>query len=301
MKDLKTREILSVRLQKLVRRKTIAAKRADPYSIQVNGDEHLPIFVDVRENLLVTGQTLSAAPGYAIGLTKQLLEKNHIIHAKTTYEGADSMWFFLHTFGFVTDTTADRHINGGRHKKDSPRFAFHLFSDKHHIIEDTVNGGKLLANPDIDLQAPMDIVFYLKKDANPSVEHILIGDMALSEKLDALQGLPGSRITKLTHNGSLSECEIPSLASLSDGFNHIVIAHVPSETAFEYKNRLHLRDVSKACGIYFKERQYEFGWNLQLSPMGYWVIVTPDVEPIIQRSYATRSKYGYSWNARHGQ
>lgn len=301
MKDLKRREALSVRFQKFVHRETIAAKRAGPYNIQVNGDENFPIFVDVRENLLVTGQTLSAAPGYAIDLTKQLLEKNHIIHAKTTYEGADSMWFFLHTFGFVTDTTAERHISGGRHKKDAPRFAFHLFNDKHQVIEDTVNGGKLLANPDIDPQTPMDVVFYLKKDANPSVEPILTGDMKLSGKLDALRGLPGSLITKLTHNGSLSECEIPSLASLSDGFNHIVIAHVPSETAFEYKNRLHLRDVSKACWIYFKERQYEFGWNLQLSPMGYWVIVTPDVEPILQRSSSTRSKYGYNWNARNGQ
>jgi hypothetical protein len=301
MKDLKRTETLTVILEKFKHRKTIAEKRADPYTIQVNGDEHFPIFVDIRDHLLVTGQTFSAAPGYAIELTKQLLTKNHIIHAKTTYEGADSLWFFLYTFGFATDSTAERHIKNGRHKKDAPRFAFHLFHDKHHIIEDTVNGGKLLVNPDIDPQTPMDVVVYLKKNIQPLVERILIGDNPIGEKLDALRELPGSLITKLTHKGSLSECEIPSLASLSDGFNHIVIAHIASETAFEYKNRLHLRDVSKACEIYFKDRWMEFGWNLQLRPMGNWVIVTPDNKPVLQRTCAKRSKFGYNWNARNGQ
>jgi hypothetical protein len=168
-------------------------------------------------------------------------------------------------------------------------------------VEDTTNGGKVLGHYNIDSQTPMDVIFFLKRDTGPVVEQVLSGDATLSEKLETLRDLPGSLITKLMHKGSLANSEIPPLASLSVGYNHIILGNVPSETAFEYKNRLHLRDVSAACEIYFKDRWLELGWNLQLRPMGNWVIVTPDNEPVLQRTSSTRSKLGYNWNARNGQ
>lgn len=300
MKDIKRRESLRVRLKKFLHRKTTTEKRADPFKILVNGDEHFPIFVDIRENLLITGQAFSAAPAYGIDLTKQLLIKKHIIHATVNYEAADTIWFFLHTYGFVTDKTADRQIERWGLKKNAPRFAFHLFTDKHHVVEDSVNGGKIL-DEEIHPNTLVDVVFYLKDHAHPLAGSILEGDSTLSEKINALCDLPGSLITKLRYQDGDEKTEIPIPSSLTAGFNHIVICSKASETAFEYKNRLHMRDTVSALDIYFKERRYEFGWNLHLCPLGNWVVVTPDNEPILQRSSSVRSKVGYSFNRKYGQ
>lgn len=278
-------------------RREISAKKENPHLIQVNGLELYPIFADVRDHILVTGQTLSSAPVYGINLTKQLLLKKHVIHAKTTYVGARTLWTLLFCFGFLTDKTADRLVGCRGFTKKSPFFAFHLFHDKHHIVEDTVNDGNL-TGLEIGDDAPVDVVFYLKQHADESFGEILGRVNSVDQVIDDLLKLRPSLVTRLTMQ-LLAE-ELPDPCELPPGFNHIIVTKNASPTALKYKNRLHLRDVFESFKIYFPDA-YNPGWRLHQRPLGHWCVITPGTDPIIQRAALKRTPHYFSWRKADGQ
>lgn len=299
MKDSQLKEKLFTTYMKCVSRKQIADNRSSPYMIQVNNIEQYPIFVDARDNLLVTGQTFSNVTLHAMALTKQLLEKNHIVHATTNFETAKLFWSLLFCFGFVTDRTAQRHEYSGRHKKGSPRFAFHLFHENHQLIEDTINDGQL-TGVDIDPETPVEIVFYLKKHIDPSVGAALESGRPLEETLDLLNA-NGQLITKIIVPSTNQASAMPSPSTLSSKFGHIVVSYEASDTAHEYKNRLHLRDVLKSMQIYLKGHSVKFGWTLHNKPLGHCVIITGENEPVLQRTHTQRTPFYFTWRKSDGQ
>jgi hypothetical protein len=285
-------------LRKFINRREISNKKADPHLIQVNGHELYPIFADVRDHVLVTGQSLSSAPVYAISLTKQLLLKKHVIHAKTTYVGARTLWSVLFCFGFLTEKTSRRLVGCSRFKKNAPRFTFHLYyNDNHHIVEDTVNDGNLTALA-IGDDEPVDVVFYLNQHADESFGEILRQDQSVDKIVSDLLELRPSLITRLTMQ-FLAE-DLPAPSDLPPGFNHIIVDKKASPTALKYKNRLHLRDVLESFKIYFPDA-YNPGWRLHQRPLGHWCVITPGTDPIIQRAAFTRTPYYFSWRKSDGQ
>jgi hypothetical protein len=284
-------------IRKFRNRHEISGKKANPHLIQVNGHELYPIFADVRDHILVTGQSLSSAPVYAINLTKQLLLKKHVIHAKTTYVGARALWNLLFCFGFLTEKTSRRLVGSSRFKKNAPRFKFHLYHDKHHIVEDTVNDGNLTAL-NIGDDEPVDVVFYLNQHADESFGEILRQDQSVDKVIVDLIELRPSLITRLTMQ-LLAE-DLPAPSELPPGFNHIIVIKNASPTALKYKNRLHLRDVFESFKIYFPDA-YNPGWRLHQRPLGHWCVITPGTDPIIQRAALKPTPHYFSWRKADGQ
>jgi hypothetical protein len=289
---------LKIIYRKFKDRREISAKTEHPHLIQVNGHELYPIFADVRDHILVTGQTLSSAPVYGINLTKQLLLKKHVIHAKTTYAGARCLWNLLFCFGFLTEKTSTRLVGCNRFAKNAPRFSFHLYHDKHHIVEDTVNDGNL-TYLDMGDDEPVEVVFYLNQHADESFDEILKRDQLVDEIIAELLELRPSLITRLTMQ--LFAEELPDPSELSPGFNHIIVTKNASSQALKYKNRLHSRDVLESFKIYFPDPKYNPCWRLHQYPLGHWCVITPGVDPIIQRAALKRTPYYFSWRKADGQ
>jgi hypothetical protein len=298
MKDERGQLNLETRFRKFMDRKQIAMKQEDPYLVQVNGKELYPIFADVRNHILVTGQTYSYAPGYGIDLTKHLILKKHIIHASTTYSGARSIWLLLFHFGFVTDKTAERHNAHCGYKKNKPHFSFHLFHEKHHVIEDTVNNGNL-TNLDIDDDAPVDVIYYLNEHAHESFADILSSNKPLGEMVSDLNEIRPTLITKLVLH--YFDESLPHPTELPSGFNHIIVTKNASHVALDYKNRLHLRDTRESFKIYFPDQEQNPGWRLHRCSLGQWYIITPDADPVIQRVAVEQTRCGFHWYPADGQ
>lgn len=272
--------------KKFVDRKTIADNVKNPALIRINSLDEYPIFMDLSEKILITAQLYAGSARYALELTEQLVRKGHVVHARATYSLAKALWNSMHFYGFMTEQTASRHIRFDGHNKKSPLFGFHLIHEQHGVvhIKDTVEGDKL-TNLDIEDQHPLNIVVYLHNSVPEKTEDVMNSNLTLEEKLFNLKELHRIPVTKITIPDIIKAAEIPDPSSLNPEFNHIVLANDHSEMAFQYKNRIHMRDTWWAMEIYLRDFKMHLGADLHSKPLLHGLIVRPNHEPEIHKTY----------------